>query len=81
MKITVLILFLVLSLTLPMIVILNNKRKDMIVPIVVGVLVYVLSTIVSNFLSSAVGLTRLDSSDEKKTYVVIITLSLTLVVF
>ena len=81
MKITVLILFLVLSLTLPMIVILKNKRKDMIVPIVVGVLVYVLSTIVSNFLSSAVGLTNLDSSDNKKTYVVIITLSLTVVIF
>lgn len=81
MKIAILILFLALSLTLPMIVILKNKRKDMIVPIVVGVLVYVLSTIVSNFLSSAVGLNSLESSDDKKTYAVIITLSLTLVVF
>lgn len=49
-------------------------------PMALGVLIYILSTILTNFTSLAIGLESLETVDDKKIYVVMVTLALTLVI-
>ena len=45
-----------------------------------GVLIYVLSTALTNFTAMAIGLESLDLAEDRRTYVVMVTLALTLVI-
>ena len=80
MKLILLIVFLILSLVLPLLVAFEHKRRGMIMAIALGVLIYVLSTALTNFTAMAIGLESLDLAEDRRTYVVMVTLALTLVI-
>ena len=80
MKTILLTVFLILSLALPLIVAFEYKKSGMLIPIVWGGLIYLLSTALANFISLASGLSSLTTADDQLTYVVIVTLSLSLVI-
>lgn len=80
MKILLLILFLSLSLGLPLWTAFRNRERGMLVSIAQGVLIYLLSTALSNLFSRVVGLQSLTLPEDRKTYAVLMTLSLTMAV-
>lgn len=80
MKILLLILFLALSLGLPLWMAFVNRERGMLVSIAQGVLIYLLSTVLNNFFSRMVGLESLELPDDRKIYAVLMTLSLTIAV-
>ncbi|WP_294561263.1 hypothetical protein [uncultured Traorella sp.] len=80
MKLILLIIFLILSLVLPLVVAFEHKRRGMIMAMALGVLIYVLSTALTNFTAQAIGLESLNLAEDRETYVVMVTLSLTIVI-
>lgn len=80
MKLLFLILFLALSLALPLWVAYRNRETGMLVSIAQGVLIYLLSTAINNFLSRVAGLESLALTEDRKTYAVLMTLSLSVAV-
>lgn len=80
MKLLFLILFLALSLALPLWMAYRNRETGMLVSIAQGVLIYLLSTAINNFLSRVAGLESLTLAEDRKTYAVLMTLSLSVAV-
>lgn len=76
MKAFLLTVFLILSLSLPLLVAFENRKTGMLLSMAFGVFLYLLSTSIANFISLAIGLSDLSSGEDRLTYVVIISISL-----
>lgn len=79
MKLLLIIVFLILSLLLPLLLILTNKREKMIQKVMIGLLIYLCATILVNFCCKAIGLSELNTAKNKETYVALLTICITLV--
>lgn len=80
MKLVLLGAFLLLSLVLPLVLALQNKKRGMVVSMVMGLIIYVLATIFNNFFAMCVGLSDITTSEERRIYVVFTAVALTLAV-
>lgn len=76
MKAFLLTVFLILSLSLPLLVAFENRKTGMLLSMAFGTFLYLLSTSIANFISLAIGLSDLSSGEDRLTYVVIISISL-----
>ena len=79
MKLILIIIFLILSLVLPLSLILTNKKEKMVQKVLLGFLIYVCATVLVNFCCKAIGLSELDTIENKQTYVALMTISITTV--
>ncbi len=79
-KLPLLLLFLALSLALPTWTVWRSRGDALLVSIGQGVLIYLLSTALSNLLSALAGLEDLALAEDRRTYAVVMTLSLALAV-
>lgn len=76
MKTVLLIIFLLLSLVLPLSLALFNKRRGMVASMAIGAAIYVAATVITNFLSLATKLEGLESFEDRQAYTVFVTLAL-----
>ena len=76
MKTVLLIIFLLLSLVLPLSLALFNKRRGMVASMAIGAAIYVVATVITNFLSLATKLEGLESFEDRQAYTVFVTLAL-----
>ena len=76
MKTVLLIIFLLLSLVLPLSLALFNKRRGMLASMAIGAAIYVVATVITNFLSLATKLEGLESFEDRQAYTVFVTLAL-----
>lgn len=76
MKLFYLIVFLALSFALPFITAYENRKRGMLVSMALGALIYIISTMITNFTASALGMKDLSLAADRKTYAVMATLAM-----
>lgn len=78
MKLTLLIVFLILSLALPVYYIFVNKQEGMLISIIAGIGIYLSTTIIMNLLGNMLQFSGVSILEDKKYYVALVSLVLTL---